>query len=160
MTPANAKALALKWIQHFDAQRRAHRTNNVLVLWGDDFAHEKADRTFANLNLTIHSINEKYGNSSSTSGIKYDLKISTIREYLQSVKRDAKRDQVTWNRKTGDFWAYNYQNNDYSYWTGYFSTYPDFKYKATSFSDFAQSSQLITSLSSDKVNDQFEFMEQ
>ena len=44
-----AKGNAPRWIEHFERQTKAYQTDNVLILWGDDFAHEFADSSYENL---------------------------------------------------------------------------------------------------------------
>ena len=105
-----------------------------------------AKNTYENLDMIIASL-KKYDTESYFGGHKYKFKFSTMAEYIRSVQRDAKENNIEWSRKTGDFWEYNYESVDYAYWTGYFTTHPDFKHTAAIFGDFAQSSQLIDSLS-------------
>ena len=81
--------------------------------------------------------------------VKYQLKFSSMNRYLKSVKASAVKNKIEWERESGDLWKYNYKSVEGAYWTGYFSTYPDFKRTATQFSDFAQAAQLINSLSSE-----------
>ena len=74
---------------------------------------------------------------------------------MSSVKNDARENNIEFTREKGDFWAYNYLSIPDAYWTGYFSTQPDFKRIATVFSDFAKFSQLITATNfgeSEKLN--------
>ena len=70
-----------------------------------------------------------------------------MEQYVMSVKQDAQQRDIEFSRETGDFWAYNWLSVPNAYWTGYFSTQPDFKRIATAFSDFAQFSELITATS-------------
>ena len=60
---------------------------------------------------------------------------------MKSVKSDAKKRNITFERVEHDFWAYNYRSIEGAYWTGYYTTHPDFKHEATVFSDYAQFSQ-------------------
>ena len=36
-----------KWLQYFYDQTEVYKTKNVLVMWGDDFSHKKADDTYS-----------------------------------------------------------------------------------------------------------------
>ena len=80
------------------------------------------------------------------------LKYSSISGYLDEVWKEAKQEKITFKKISGDFWAYNNIKNNshpkYSFWTGYFSTNPDFKSLVVDFSDFTHSYQLLTSFSS------------
>ena len=61
----------------------------------------------------------------------YELKWSSMENYVKSVKQYASDNDIRFTLEEGDFWAYNYQSIPDSYWTGYFTTHPDFKRKAT-----------------------------
>lgn len=54
----------------------------------------------------------------------------------------------------GDFWQYNWMSNTNAYWTGYFSTYPDFKKTAVHFTDFVQGAQLMVAPQHSFLEDQ------
>ena len=81
--------------------------------------------------------------------MKYQLKFSSMNRYLKSVQANAVKNNIKWQKESGDLWKYNYHSVKGAYWTGYFSTYPDFKRTATLFCDFAQTAQLINSFSSE-----------
>ena len=70
---------------------------------------------------------------------RYTLQYSSVERYLDCVFDEAKERKVQFSRYSGDFWAYNLGSKPNAFWTGYFSTHPDFKLKATEFSDFVQS---------------------
>ena len=114
-----------------------YRTNAIIILWGDDFAHENAKKSYENLNTLINALEEYLVKVEGDMEKKYEIKFSSVSNYLQSVMEEAKNQQIEWPRKTGDFWAYNYLNVTDAYWTGYYTTHPDFKRIATTFSDFA-----------------------
>ena len=48
--------MAPHWVKYFEKQLRAYRTNQVLVLWGDDFAHFDANLTFNALDFIQDNI--------------------------------------------------------------------------------------------------------
>ena len=131
------KYYAEKFVNHFDAQLDIYRTNNVLILWGDDFAHERAENTYTTCNNAIKAINshlDSKGNKRS-----FNLKFSTIQQYLDSVYNDANKNNIEFSRYEGDLWKYDHDGGQNTYWTGYFTTQPDFKRAATDYSDFAES---------------------
>jgi len=71
---------ALKnWINHFEDQTNRYRTNNVLILWGDDFAHYDAEKTFNALEVVMKSLQNKIDESYDS---KYVLKWSSMEKYL------------------------------------------------------------------------------
>ena len=153
MSEKTAEGQAHRWISHFEEQEAAYRTNNLLILWGDDFAHRMADKTYGALDMIMLKIREHMDKTPELKNT-YRLKYSSIDTYLRSVHKDAKDLKIDWQVETGDFWRYNYRSDPNAFWTGYFTTQPDFKRRATAYGDFAQSAQLITALSpNDRVND-------
>ena len=130
--PEKTDMKAGKWIEHFKWQSKIYRTNNILIYWGDDFAHYHADQTYHALDMIMDAIQKH------PEGENYDLKWSSMEQYVKSVKHNAFVNDIEFNIVDGDFWAYNYQSIPDSYWTGYFTTNPDFKRIATVFSDYAQ----------------------
>lgn len=114
------------------------------MLWGEDFAHQNAKNTYENLVATISGIKKLLVEISLDH--KYVVEMSSIRNYFRDVFEDGKASKIQWPRETGDFWQYNYNSNPGAYWTGYFSTYPDFKREATQFGDFAQSMTMVEAL--------------
>lgn len=116
----------------------------MLVLWGEDFAHQDASGTYSNLVTVITEINEWLVDHNLSA--EYELTMSSMRNYFDEVFEDGKAANVEWPRETGDFWQYNYMSVKGAYWTGYFTTYPDFKKEATQFGDFAQSMTMIEAL--------------
>ena len=52
-----AQMQASLWTNHFEDHIKAYRTKEILILWGDDFAHIHADATYANLDDIIEAIN-------------------------------------------------------------------------------------------------------
>ena len=85
MTDKVAKDQVKQWLSHFEDQSAVYRTNNLLVLWGDDFAHRFADKTYGNLDTIMDAIEEHqdiYLEFKNT----YHLKYSSIDKYLKSVQ--------------------------------------------------------------------------
>ena len=54
---------------------------------------------------------------------------------------------LKWPEIQGDFWEYKNSKVD-AYWTGYFSTDPQFKQEVFALSDLADTYQLITNIGS------------
>ena len=71
---------------------------------------------------------------------------------MEGVKRDTLQNDIKYDVVKNDFWEYNMYTKKSqheiknSYWTGYFTTYPDFKRLVTEFSDFTHFSQQLTSM--------------
>ena len=56
ITTRDADKTVSHWLNLFQESLTAYKTNNVLILWGDDFAHENAYRTYRSLDAIIRSI--------------------------------------------------------------------------------------------------------
>ena len=126
----------LQWKQYFDRQVSTYRTNNVLVMWGDDFTHrdnksyDTLDHYISAIDEYLRDVNENQG------GPTYKLHYSTMEQYFEAVFSEAMATQTTFDIETKDFWAYNLNSVDGAYWTGYYSTYPEIKREIMAFSDF------------------------
>lgn len=119
-------------------------------MWGDDFSHQSADTLDTMFKMREH-VNNLLQTGYSSGPDKRDVEIvfSTMEDYFNSVRKDAKSSGVSWPTYSEDFWRYNIDGprGQYSYWSGYFSTYPDFKKEVARFSDFAEAAAQITALS-------------
>eukprot|EP01132_Coremiostelium_polycephalum_P008521 gene8521-10475_t len=91
-----------------------YRTNNVLIPFGCDFAYMNSNMYFKNIDKLINYINSnpQYG---------MNLLYSTPSIYIDAVNSAG----LTWNVKTDDLFPY--ADNEYSYWTGYFTSRPALK---------------------------------
>ena len=107
------------WYKYFDRYKRAYKTSNILVLWGDDFTHANSETSMENAKEVMRRLKAIDHDD------QYDFYFSSISKYLDSVYRDAQSSEQTFNEYQHDFWKYD-QNNETqnAYWTGYFSTYP------------------------------------
>ena len=85
MSDHQAKEQVKHWISHFEEQMTVYRTNNILILWGDDFAHRNAENTYGNLNFIMEKIEEHMENIPELKDA-YHLKYSSIDTYLKSVQ--------------------------------------------------------------------------
>lgn len=97
-------------------QQNFYKTNNVPVTMGNDFNYQSPPHWFINLDKLIKYANE---NSSAT---KVNLLYSTPSCYLKSLYEA----NTTWSVKHDDFFPY--ASDPHSYWTGYFTSRPAFKY--------------------------------
>lgn len=113
-------------------------TDDIFVVWGDDFQYINAAQNYLNMDNMIAYMNEHYGD-------KYHFKYSTPSNYVDAV---AKRD-VTWPAKYDDMMPYS--DTPDSYWTGYFSSRAnDKEYIRKASHNFHASTQLT----SEKMLDQ------
>ena len=105
---------AQKLMAVIDERARHYRTDEILVLFGDDFQYMQADQNFAQMDNMIEYMNSKHGN-------KYNFMYSTPSQYIDAVNKY----NVTWPTKYDDGFPYSDKAN--SYWTGYFTSRPNFK---------------------------------
>lgn len=92
------------------------RTNNVLIPWGCDFAHDFADQDYPIMDQIIAEINsnpDQYG---------MELLYSSPRRYVQEV---AEFDDDIWPENNDDFFVY--ADSNHSYWSGYFTSRAEYK---------------------------------
>jgi hypothetical protein len=101
-------------LDNIDERAKHYKTDEILVLFGDDFQYMQADQNYAQMDRMINYINAKYGD-------KYRLKYSTPSEYIAAVSKH----NVKWPIKYDDGFPYSDKGN--SYWTGYFTSRPVFK---------------------------------
>ena len=107
------------------------------MLWGDDFSHEVASKSYDFLDNEIF----KFNNFQSSFKLDYtfNLKYSSMQAYLDDVYNHVPNHQFE-VVKGSDFWHYSWRLNDQgNFWTGYFSTYPEIKRAITSYSDYVHS---------------------
>lgn len=105
---------AQKLMAVIDERARHYRTDEILVLFGDDFQYMQADQNFAQMDNMIEYMNMKHGN-------KYNFMYSTPSQYIDAINQY----NVTWPTKYDD--GFPYSDKASSYWTGYFTSRPNFK---------------------------------
>ena len=74
------------WFEYFENQASTQQTNNVLVMWGGDFAHKDASN-FDTLTETIGLLEMYFALNGL--GSKFKLKLSTAKQYFDAVESDA-----------------------------------------------------------------------
>jgi hypothetical protein len=84
-------------------------TDDIFVLFGDDFRYMDAFQNYINMDRMIEYMNKHYGD-------QFFLKYSTPSEYVDAIAAK----NVTWPVKYDDMFPY--ADNPDSYWTGYFSS--------------------------------------
>uniref|UniRef100_A0A905ATF6 Alpha-mannosidase n=1 Tax=Glossina morsitans morsitans TaxID=37546 RepID=A0A905ATF6_GLOMM len=102
-----------KFVESITNMSRSYRGTDLLLPLGGDFY--TVDYHY--LDVMINNINALQRNHS-----KVNVFYSTPACYLQALHRA----QLTWPTKTQDFFPY--ASKPYSYWTGYFTSRPTFKY--------------------------------
>ena len=117
MTDANILSQIDNILNWAKKERSAYLTNNILMLYGDDFTHKKPDINFMNIERIMNYF-EKDPNLSNQLKFIY----STPSKYFKSVKNyNSSFPEI----KNYDFFPY--ADSPYAYWTGYFTSRPYLK---------------------------------
>ncbi|KCV68279.1 hypothetical protein H696_05200 [Fonticula alba] len=116
ITPHNVASKANTLVREFARRAAGYRTQHLLIPAGDDFRYQNAHAQFDSWDLLIDYINA----NSEQLGVR--IRYSTLSDYFEALARET---AVTWPLFTGDF--YPYADNELSWWTGYFTSYPQFK---------------------------------
>lgn len=77
------------WLDLFEETLKAYKTKNILILWGDDFAHNRADLTYDTLDKVIVSLYEEKRKQHT-----FKSSYSTIENYLDCVYQEAKDSEI------------------------------------------------------------------
>jgi len=111
----NVEAKCDQFINEMYETAEFYRTNELLVLWGDDFQYSNANLNFKNIDKMIKYINNHYD--------KYGANVfySTPSIFLEAVNSY----DLDWSVKYDDFFPY--ADGDHSYWTGYYTSRPGLK---------------------------------
>ncbi|CAG9333696.1 MAN2A1 [Blepharisma stoltei] len=116
---ANVSECASKLYNLVNKQKHAYSTENIMMLYGDDFYyHDLAESKllYQRIELLRDYINHYYWN--------FTIKIATPSEYFEAVKAESPELPYF----TSDFFPYmNYFNMKNNYWTGYYTTRPRLK---------------------------------
>mmetsp|Transcript_6867 Transcript_6867/g.9465 ORF Transcript_6867/g.9465 Transcript_6867/m.9465 type:complete len:401 (+) Transcript_6867:562-1764(+) len=144
----DAEGHAENWFKMLQSYEDAYQTNNILVFWGDDYAHLDAVKTYAAAEKTMKVLNEKQHEKNKN----YNFKWAGVGEYVDAVFKDAKAKEVQFPRVERDF--YGYRRNENEQWTGFMSSLPDFKRAANAFTDFAEATEQVLGFSADSENEQ------
>ena len=90
--------------------------NQVLLMFGDDFSHPQADRSYQLMDAIIDMMQSE---------IEVIVKYSTVHDYIEGIKEDARRNSVVWPIYKKDLFPYFTDMTEY--WSGYYTTAPFFK---------------------------------
>jgi lysosomal alpha-mannosidase len=111
LTTYNAPKKAEKFHEWIMNQRRFYNSNNILITMGDDFRFQNAAEYFKSSNALIEYYNENFGEEHNI-----ELIYSTPSMYVDAVNAE----ELTWTTKYDDMFPY--ANDEYSYWTGFFTS--------------------------------------
>lgn len=111
LTTYNAPEKAEEFHNWIINQASYYNSNNIIITMGDDFRFQNAKQYFDSSNALIDYYNENLGK-------KYNIELiySTPSMYVDAVNAE----NLTWTTKYDDMFPY--ADNEYSYWTGYFSS--------------------------------------
>eukprot|EP00118_Oscarella_pearsei_P004513 m.19488 g.19488 ORF g.19488 m.19488 type:complete len:1215 (+) comp27848_c0_seq1:22-3666(+) len=112
-----------------------YRHNNLLIPFGCDYAHQNADRSFAQMDELINYVNS---NKTLNATVRY----GTLNDYTEAVHAL----NLTWDVYEGDFFPYT--TSAQQYWTGYYTSRPQLKGAVRRNSAFLQVAETIYSLAS------------
>ena len=93
-------------------RRKAYKTNDLFVLFGNDFRYRNASENFRHLDRMITFMNTHSG---------YNFKYSTPEQYIDAIARK----NIVWPTKYDDLFPY--ADHEDSYWSGYFTSRPNLK---------------------------------
>jgi alpha-mannosidase len=114
LSEENLRIRAAKLLESIKDINGKYRSKNHLLMYGDDFSHNKADANFLNIEKLMKYINTK------DMGMK--LVYSTPSKYFEKVFEQVNDWPLFENQ---DFFPY--ADGEYAYWTGYFTSRPYLK---------------------------------
>ncbi|XP_072144341.1 lysosomal alpha-mannosidase-like [Dermacentor andersoni] len=115
----NGQRRAREFLHIVGKQAKHYSTNHTVVTMGMDFHYRDASKWFRNLDSLIHHINAEQAN-----GSRVHAFYSTPACYLKALHESGLR----WPEFSDDFFPY--ADQDHAYWTGYYTSRPNFKYFA------------------------------
>mmetsp|Transcript_1042 Transcript_1042/g.1904 ORF Transcript_1042/g.1904 Transcript_1042/m.1904 type:complete len:329 (+) Transcript_1042:599-1585(+) len=105
----NAAKEAKKMAGEIEERLQHYLTDDLFMVFGDDFRYMNAFQNYHNMDGMISYMNEHYGD-------KYLFKYSTPSDYIDALQKY----QVQWPTKYDDMFPYS--DSPDAYWTGYFSS--------------------------------------
>jgi hypothetical protein len=105
----NGNAEADKLMAHLDERAEHYLTDDLMVLFGEDFEYMNAFQNYENLDNMIEYMNKYHGD-------KYFFRYSTPSDYIDAIQKH----NVSWPTKYDDMFPYS--DHPDAYWTGYFSS--------------------------------------
>ena len=111
--------------------------SHIMIMMGDDFTFMNAAQNYKEMDKLIYYVNEQ----TSQSGVH--ALYSTPACYLNAINKET---GITWPTKKDDFFPY--ASSKQSYWTGYFTSRPTYKYHERRANSLAQSAKKIGTFNS------------
>ena len=72
----------MKIIKYAQEQSKWYKTNNVLLMWGDDFSHVFANTTYAVMDKIIEDINQTIA---SQNKLNITVEYSSMKRFFENV---------------------------------------------------------------------------
>ena len=132
INPQNAQQRAQQYVHEMQRRATAYRTDQLMVVHGDDFKFVRADVQFKNIDALIQYITE---HKDQFPGV--EIQYSTPSIYFDEVVKYAnEHDDIHFPYYKEDFFPY--ADNGDSYWTGYYTTRPILKKLIRSVTDLVR----------------------
>uniref|UniRef100_A0A8D8ULU0 alpha-mannosidase n=1 Tax=Cacopsylla melanoneura TaxID=428564 RepID=A0A8D8ULU0_9HEMI len=112
----NVNTRVSEFIEIVKKYAQAYKTNNVIITMGGDFNYVVASSWFKNIDKLIKYVNAKPNS-------EVNVLYSTPACYLEALNKE----NITWPSKMDDDF-FPYGSDEHSYWTGYYTSRPTFKY--------------------------------
>ncbi|XP_029840933.2 lysosomal alpha-mannosidase [Ixodes scapularis] len=124
----NGPRRAKEFIEIVTQQAKYYATNHTVVTMGMDFHYKDAAKWFDSLDNLIYYVNALQQSEGSPVHVLY----STPACYLKALHESSRR----WPEYDDDFFPY--ADSEHAYWTGYYSSRPNFKFFARKANGFLQ----------------------
>ena len=108
------------YLQCLDSYANHYKSKHVMITAGMDFAFQFAEVNYQFFENVTSFYNRTPG------GKKLKFQYSTVDEYMMAIQAEQKKVPFEWPTYNGDFFPLN-GNYPGHYWTGYFSSRPNFK---------------------------------
>lgn len=118
----------------------------MLILWGEDFSHVRADWTYDLLDQIIGKVEAE--NLSERKKPKLKIHYSTISEYFAAVHSYANKHKIEWPvLKPADYSFQVYEQHPGQYWSGYYTTNPWIKREIRKFMQHTHTEETMHAIS-------------
>ena len=110
----NGESEAQKLMKLLDDRASHYKSNDLFVVFGEDFNYMKASQNYQSMDNMIDYMNSHYQD-------KYLFKYSTPSQYVDALSTQT----ISLPLKYDDLFPYSDKPD--AYWTGYFSSRPNYK---------------------------------
>lgn len=124
----NLDSKIAKFIQGIQQEQSITRGNHLMLKLGSDFAYSNAPSWYRSLDVLIDEVNQRDS--------RYNVFYSDPTSYMKARAQETASQAVVWPEKRDDFFPYS--DASHTFWTGYFTSRPQFKYFERYASGFLQ----------------------